>query len=629
MILIESKESLINLTTKVESVNTIGLDIEGSGLDPYTSKILLIQIALPEEVYVINAGRVDNDALLSLFQLIQDRKIVCVSHNSKYEIKMIYHNYGVLLTNVFDTMIAETMQFAGVARPYNNLAFVAYKYLGLDLKKDVRKEFEGKKDFEFTQEQLEYAARDAAILLPICEAQKKLLQKNQSPQVWNLEMMLLPVVALMEYHGVLLDAEAWVKLARESEEKAAHYAMTISNHLAEKFDIIAGKYKNALEAATNLCMPVKQMRKAEKQRLEAITAPAEIVNTLVPMINLNSSKQALHVLQKLGVKTKSSSQKELQKFKGHEFVDMLFDYRKAIKAGTAFGEEFISAINPVSGRIHSEFNQIRAATGRFGSSNPNLQNIIALLKYRKCFLARDGFKIATADYSQIELRIMAEVSGEPLMIDAFKNGDDLHKLTASIIFETPLTRVTAAQRRRAKNVNFAVIYGTTEYGLRRNFGWPLDVGKGYLKRYFSQYVVLKSFINAVGSKVLQLGYSNTLYGRKRYFTVPYKVTKQNIYEINRIKRQGVNHIIQGTSADMIKLAMVKMFYENPFDKDYTHPDNFRFLLTVHDEIAIEYREDLEDEVEAFIGAKMTEAAAPFLKQVPVEFKIKKEYYWSK
>lgn len=629
MLIVESKEELLKVIPDIQKAKAIGLDVEGSGLDPYTATLLLVQIATPEEVYVINVGRVDKSTLLYLFQLIEDAKILCIAHNSKYEIKMIYHNFGVLLTHFFDTMIAETLQFAGVAKPYNSLAFVAFKHLGVTMKKDVRKEFEGKTDFNFTDEQLEYAARDAQVMEPIYKVQKKLLDENQGEKVWDLEMMLVPVVALMEYTGVFLDAPAWLKLARASERKAIDCAITIRNYLAKNFSDLAGKYKNGLEAATNLSMPVKQMRVAEKKKLEDNTVPDEIVNTLVPMINLNSPKQALHVLKSLGVETKSSSQKELQKFKGHEFIDMLLAYRRAVKAGNAFGEEFIGAINPVSGRIHSEFNQVRAATGRFGSSGPNLQNIIALLKYRKCFLARDGFKIGTADYSQIELRIMAQVSGEPLMLEAYKNGEDLHRLTASIIFEVPLHKVTTTQRNRAKNINFAVIYGTTAWGLQYNFGWPIEIGKEYLGRYFSQYTTLKQFIAGIGKKVVQHGYSTTIYGRKRYFTIPQIITRRNIKDINKIKRQGVNHIIQGSSADMIKLGMVLMFYNNPFDKNITRPDNFRFLLTVHDEIAIEYREDLEEQVEEFIGNMMAKASEPFLTDIPIEFEIKKEKYWSK
>lgn len=629
MLIVASEQSLLNVIPEIQKAKIIGLDIEGSGLDPYTAKLLLVQIATPDETYVINVGRVKQSTLLSLFQKIEDIGILCISHNCKYEIKMIYHNFNVLLTHFFDTMIAETLQFAGIAKPYNSLEVVAFKYLGEALDKEIRKQFEGKEDFNFTDEQLKYAAKDAAVMAPIYEAQKKLLEKNQSYDVWDLEMELVPVVAMMEYTGVFLDVKAWLKLARASERKAIDCSITIKNYLVQNFKKVAGKYTNALEAATNLQMPVKQMRVAEKKKLEDNTVPDEIINILVPMINLNSSKQALHILHRVGVKSKSSSQKELQKFKGHEFIDMLLAYRKAVKAGTAFGEEFASSVNPVSGRIHSEFNQVRAATGRFGSSGPNLQNIIALLAYRKCFMAREGFKIATADYGQIELRIMAQVSGEPLMIDAYKRGDDLHALTASIIFETPMEKVTTTQRKRAKNVNFAVIYGTTEWGLRYNFGWPLEVGKEYLGRFFSQYTRLKEFIYGVGSRIIQLGYSTTMYGRKRYFNVPQIITKRELSAINKIKRQGVNHVIQGSSADMIKLGMVKMFYDNPFDEDYTHPNNFRFLLTVHDEVAIEYREDLEEQVEKFIGEKMAEASVPFLTDIPIEFEIKKERYWSK
>ncbi len=309
MRIVDSKESLMEVIPDIQQSQMIGLDVEASGLDPYTSKLLLIQIATTTDVYVINAGRIEKSALLYLFKLIEDAEIMCIAHQSKMEIKMIYHNYGVLLTHIFDTMIAEVLQYAGVAKPFNSLAFIAKKYLGVEMSKSVRDEFLDKKDFDFTEEQLNYAALDAGVMIPIYEAQKKLLEQNQGADVWDLEMKLVSVVAHMEYTGVFLDATAWSKLAEKAERKARDKAITIKNYLAKNFDILAGDYHHGLEAATNLCLPVRQMKVADRKILEDLTVPSEIINKLVPMINLGSSKQALHVLHCLGVETKSSSQK--------------------------------------------------------------------------------------------------------------------------------------------------------------------------------------------------------------------------------------------------------------------------------------------------------------------------------
>ena len=629
MNLINNDQELMNLVPTVQESQVMGLDIESTGLDPYTSRVLLVQLSTEREIYIINVGRVKNETLRYLFKLMKDVDVEVVGHNLKFDMKMLYHNFSILLTNVFDTMLAESFQMSGISKKFPSYAGLVDKYFNVRLPKNIRLEFVDKENCEFTEEQLLYSANDVKYLLPLRKILSEKLAKNQSKQVWDLEMRLEPMVALMEYQGVLLNTTRWRELAGHSVEKADEYYNKIERYLAESFDYFAGQYDNGLQAAKNMKISEAYDRKYKREALASLRVKDEIINALVPQINLNSPAQMLIVLQGLGVKTSSSSKKELQKFIGNEFIDLLFKYREYYKAGHAFGEEFLEDINPVTGRIHGNFDQQGAATGRFSSSGPNLQNIKSDIDYRSCFIARDGYKFFTADYSQIELRILAELSREPLMINAFQNGEDLHKLTASIIFDKPLNKVTAKERRRAKNVNFAVVYGTTEWGLRYNFGWPLDVGKKYLERYFAQYTTLKEFISAVGYQVIGRRYSTTQYGRKRYFSLPQSLYRRHMKLINKTKRQGVNHVVQGGSADMIKLNLCNMFWNNPFDKDPEFPDLFRVLLTVHDESDGEFREDLEEGAVEFIGESMTEASKPFLNDVPVEFDIKVDTCWRK
>ena len=629
MNIINNEQDLMELVPVLQDVPRIGLDVEATGLDPYTSRLLLIQLSTEQEIFIINAGRVKNETLRYLFRLIKDSDIEVVSHNLKYEMKMVYHNFSILLTNIFDTMLAESFQLSGINKKFPSYAGVVDKYFNVKLPKNIRMQFIDKENFEFTEEQLVYAANDVKYLLPLRKILSEKLAQNQSQEMWDLEKRLEPMVALMEYQGVLLNSTRWRELAGNSEEKADEYYNKIECYLAERFDYFAGQYDNGLEAAQNLKIAESYDRKYKREALSELRVKDEIISTLVPQINLNSPIQMLVVLQGLGVPTSSSSQKELQKYADNEFIGLLFKYREYYKAGHAFGEEFLSKMNPVTGRIHGNFDQQGAATGRFSSSGPNLQNIKSDIDYRSCFLARDGYKFFTADYSQIELRILAEISREPLMIEAFQNGEDLHKLTASIIFDKPMNKVTAKERSRAKNVNFAVVYGTTEWGLRYNFGWPLDVGKKYLERYFSQYTVLKDFINAVGYQVIGRRYSSTQYGRKRYFALPQRLHRGHMRLVNKTKRQGVNHVIQGGSADMIKLNLCNMFWNNPFDKDPEFPDLFRVLLTVHDEGDGEFKENLEEQAVEFIGQSMADASTPFLNDVPVEYSIKVDTCWRK
>ena len=629
MNLINNDHDLLELVPLVQESRVMGLDVEATGLDPYTARLLLVQLSTEKEIYIINVGRVKNETLRYLFRLIKDADIEIVGHNLKYDLKMVYHNFSILLSNVFDTMLAEAFQLSGVSKKFPSYAGLIDKYFNVRLPKNIRMEFVGKENFEFTEEQLVYSANDVKYLLPLRKILSEKLAKNQSQEMWDLEMRLEPMVTLMEYQGMLLNSERWRELAGNSAEKSEEYYNKIESYLAERFDYFAGQYTNGLEAAENMRITESFDRKYKREALSLLKVKDEIISVLVPQINLNSPIQMLNVLQGLGVPTKSSSAKELQKYAGHDFIDLLFKYREYYKAGHAFGEEFLTKINPITGRIHGNFDQQGAATGRFSSSGPNLQNIKSGIDYRSCFLARDGYKFFTADYSQIELRILAEISREPLMIEAFQNGEDLHKLTASIIFDKPMNKVTGKERDRAKNVNFAVVYGTTEWGLRYNFGWPLDVGKKYLERYFNQYTTLKEFIDAVGHQVIGRRYSTTQYGRKRYFTLPDRLHRGHMKLINKTKRQGVNHAIQGGSADMIKLNLCNMFWNNPFDIDPEFPDLFRVLLTVHDEGDGEFREDLEERAVEFIGQSMTDASKPFLNDVPVEYSVKVDTCWRK
>ena len=254
-----------------------------------------------------------------------------------------------------------------------------------------------------------------------------------------------------------------------------------------------------------------------------------------------------------------------------------------------------------------------------------MQNIIAEEGYRASFKSRPGYLLGTTDYSNIELRIMGEASREPAFINAFNEGKDLHTETASLVFQVPYDEVTKKQRTVAKSLNFAVIYGTTAQGLARNFSIPLSEGQALLRNYFAQFPILEFFIEQFGNKCIEIGYSLSLLGRKRFLSYALKPHNQREYkELAQAKRIAVNHLAQGTSADMIKLALVQMWYNNPFGYE-----NFRPILTVHDEIVVEFKEELKEEAEEFIGKCMQEAGEAFLKIVPVGYSTIIDNCWRK
>lgn len=643
------KGELINFAALVEKLKTassIGLDVEGSSLDPFLATLLLIQISFKdEETFVINAGKTDDRIIKRLLEYIVDNEIVAIGHNIKYDMKMLYHNYNVLLLNVFDTMISEALTKPGISSRYASLESLMQKYCNITMKKDVRNTFIDKTDFNFTQEQLEYAAKDVEIIHKVAASQYNIISRHDMEEIWKLEHRLIPVIVKMEYQGIAFDSNKWMELARESEKKGRQFESETFKYLANHFDKITNNPQNALDAIDALYVTEDTeggslKAKFRRKKYEEITSREEIVSNVVPMINLASPKQAVNILQKLGVDTDSSSIKELQRFNDHPFVSLLLKFRNFYKRGHAFGEEFLRYINKVTGFIHTIYNQVGTVTGRSSSANPNLQNIPADPIYRSCFIARPDYYLNTADYSQIELRLMAERSGEPLMIQAFQDDVDLHALTASLIFDTPLDKVTKKQRRVGKTLNFAVIYGTTEYGLYYNFGWPLDEGKEYLERYFNKYKVLEEYLEKTGDIVIQQTWSSTTLGRKRFLQFPSNPDNMQSWEyvskINKAKRQGINEIIQGDAAEILKLAMINFFYENPFGWEKMRP-----LLQVHDELVIETHESLVEyneeeekyqlipEAAEYVDWAFKQPGEQFLHEVPIKYSSKVAKTWVK
>jgi len=628
---VDSDSKIPTLIEKIQKVSEIGFDVEGSGLDPHSSTLLLYQINTGNDIYVVNVGKVAEKLHRYLFELIKDRNIEVIGHNIKFDVKMIYGRFGILLENIFDTMLGEVLAFPGINDPFTKLDTLIKKYTGHDIKKEIRSSFIGKIDFEFTDEQIEYAAIDVAFLFLVKGKLLEKLEERKQMKVWELERSLEPMVAMMEFQGVGLDRDLWMKLYDDALLNRNKAKEDLYQYLIDQFDLIAGKYKNALDIFNNLEIKKLEGRtvtaKFRQENLKALTVRDEIVPLVVKNINLDSNAQVFNIIQKLNLQIKNSNAKELDKVKTHPFVARLLTHRHHSKRADTFGEEFLVHINPVTGKIHSEFNQLRAGTGRFSSDGPNLQQTIAEEAYRRAFIASHGYLLGAYDYDQIELRTMAEVSHEQVMINAFLNSEDLHILTASIIFNIPIDQVTTEQRRVGKTMNFAVIYGSTEHGLLHNFGFPLDQGREYLARFFDKYSTMAQFIDAAGMEILKRKYSTTLLGRRRYFTLDNTVPAfhwEAKYALQRIKRQGINHIVQGSCADIMKLAMIFLWSQNPFGYE-----NLRALITVHDELVVEFKQDIQDEAHPFIMDCMKKAGEHFLKVVPVEVGYKIDTYWRK
>ncbi|HYP21827.1 MAG TPA: DNA polymerase, partial [Chloroflexia bacterium] len=464
--LINDPSRLAQVAEMLAHETVLGVDTETTGLDPHISELLLLQVSTADKVYIVDCRRL---VPLALKPVLENPNVLKIAQNAKFEYEMLKQQCGITLTNMYDTMLAERICTAGLGREIS-LKQIAARYVGAVLDKSVREAFyklAHNGDAYLADEQLHYAARDAFIMIPIWRLQKQELKKHKLEDVADLEFRCIAAVCDLELAGVQIDTVKWRKII---EDVALH------------------RERTAVE-------------------LSEMLQPATMQATMfgIPSINLNSSTQLMEVFSKLGVDLPDTREATLSKF-NHPAVAKLLEYRSHEKTLSAFGENVLGLINPKTGRIHPDFNQHGADTGRFSCTRPNVQQIPATSDFRKCFVASEGYKLITCDYSQAELRILAELSGDPGFVGAFQSGDDLHSLTASQMFGVPLAQVQKSQRSAAKAINFGLAYGMGPGGLAPRLGVTLDEAKDLISRYFKAYPGVQQWLEKAGRDAVRNGY---------------------------------------------------------------------------------------------------------------------------
>ena len=300
----------------------------------------------------------------------------------------------------------------------------------------------------------------------------------------------------------------------------------------------------------------------------------------------------------------STAQAELEKMRGlHPIIDEIEKWRELTKLQNTYVDVLPKLVNPKTGRVHTTYNQAITATGRLSSSDPNLQNIPIRgelgNEIRKCFIAESGHKLISADYSQIELRIVASLAEDKKMIEIFEKGEDIHRATAAVINGVPLDKVTKEMRNNAKQVNFGVLYGMGSYGLSSRVDLTQYEAKQFIDKYFSEFSGVKKYLDTTLDFARQSGYVETLFGRRRY--IP-EINASNFQVKSGAERMAINHPVQGTAADLMKMAMIEID-QKLRDKKYKS-DDIKILLQVHDELIFEVKENLVDEVSKVIKDAM-------------------------
>ena len=580
------------LRTAVESLSrhgAIGLDTETTDLDPYNARLRLIQLAAPDGVRIIdldafsNGNLAGSETFAPLRRLLEAPRPIKIAHNAKFDAKFIKHNLGADLGGIFDTLLASQLIGAGDIEERHGLEVVAGRYLNETVDKTERL---SNWDLELSTAQLEYAARDAAILLPLREKLIERLKSDSLIKCAQLEFECVMPVTDIELTGFYMHKDRWLEQLAIVEKRRGELAEELQEILAE-----------------------------ESMQGSLFGGPAR------EDINLDSHQQLTQALQRLGIPVPDSTRNwKLQPLAAqYPVIAQLLEYRTVQKALTSYGQNMIEMINPATGRLHADFRQIGAPTGRFACTNPNIQQVPHALEYRRCFSGHPaGRKLIIADYSQIELRILAEFSGDQGFIKAFNSGADLHRVTAAEVFNVPLDQVSREQRDFAKRLNFGVVYGIGAQRFSLMTGLSLSEAENVLRKYFATYRQLDTYLHEAADRAVRDRQARTASGR----LVRFRYDDQDRQQISMTKRNGKNTPIQGTSADILKRALRLL-------RDELKETSGRVVNIIHDEIVVEADAGDADEVARRVERAMCAAGEEYLTTVPVKVETEIADEWVK
>jgi DNA polymerase-1 len=585
--IIRDAEGLTKACSELANQKFLGFDTETTELDPYHGELRLVQLSNGRSTQVIDLrpfserGKLtENTELAPLRALLADSGVTKIAHNAKFDAKWTRACLGTEIAGVFDTYLASQLIAAGDQDRRHSLADVAQHFIGQEL--DKTQQVSDWSAAELSEAQVEYAARDAAIMVPLREQVAERLKADDLERVANLEFECVVPIAAMELNGIYLDAARW----REQLEK-----------------VKVAQAKAADELQDMLSAGVAQA---------TLFGRAEI--------NLDSQQQVTDALLNLGVPVPQTTRAwQLQPLaEKYEVVAKLLEYRAVAKSLSSFGENILEYIEPKTGRIHADFRQIGAPTGRFSCSNPNLQQIPHETAYRRCFRAPEGRKLVIADYSQIELRILADFSGDPNFINGFISGQDFHSQTAAQVFNVKPEDVTPDQRSFAKRLNFGVVYGIGASRFATMTGLSQTESENTLRRYFATYPRMDNWLRDTGRRVVNERNVRTASGR----LLRLRFDENDRQQIASAQRYGKNMPIQGTSADILKRALRLLH-------DRLARTSGKLVNIVHDEVIVECDAAEAESAAETLHKAMCDAGEEYVNKVPVNVDVHVADEWTK
>ena len=577
--LIDNENEIRNIFDFLMTFEIISLDTETTSTNAIEAELVGMSFSVEENkaFYVpVSANREEALRIVNIFKpLYENEKILKVGQNIKYDLEVLA-NYGVTLKGkMFDTMIAHYVLQPELYHNMDYLAEIYLKYKTIHIEELIGPKGKGQKNMRDLnpQDVYEYAAEDADITLKLKNILEKELEKAGVEHLfYDIEMPLMPVLASMEMNGVCLDTVS----LKETSEVLTNRLKVIENKIyelsGETFNIASPKQVGEI-----LFDKLKIVEKAKKTKTGQYVTNEEVLQ---------------------GLKHK------------HEIVGNILEHRGLKKLLGTYVDALPSLINKRTGRIHTSFNQTIASTGRLSSSDPNLQNIPVRgeegKEIRKAFIPEPGCLFFSADYSQIELRVMAHLSNDENMIEAFREGYDIHAATAAKIYKEDMNEVSRDQRTKAKRANFGIIYGITIFGLAERLDISRDEAKQLIDGYFETYPKVKEYMETAKETARKNGYVETLFKRRRYLA---DINSRNATVRGFAERNAINAPIQGTAADIIKVAMINIY--NRFNNEGIRS---KMILQVHDELNFSVYPDEKEKVEKIVLEEMQGA---FSMKVPL------------
>ena len=588
--IVKTEKEAKDLAKLLENSNSFAFDTETTGLDPNNSELVGMSFSIkPYEAWYVPVS--DNyhqaEMTAAIFKkVLEDKNIEKVGQNIKFDMSLMKWYDVDIKTPLFDTMIAHYLLQPDMKHSMDYLAEVFLNYKPVSIESLIGKKGKNQKSMRSVDAETiaEYAAEDADITLQLKKVFEPKLKETGVEKLFNeIEMPLVPVLASMEAEGVKLDVEVLKEFSKKLEGEI--------KELEKKIFELAGTEFN-------------------------ISSPKQLGEVLFERLLISSKPKKTKTGQY------STGEDVLVKLRHrHPIIDLILEYRSLTKLKNTYVDALPGLVNPRDNRLHTSYNQAVAATGRLSSNNPNLQNIPIRTEkgkeIRKAFVPRnENYVLLAADYSQIELRIIAHLSKDEGLMEAFKQGMDIHTATASKIYGVPPEMVTKEMRRNAKMVNFGIIYGISAFGLSERLGIPRKEAAEIIKSYFEKYPGVKKYMEKSIAFAREHGYVETLFGRRRYLP---DINSANSVVRGYAERNAINAPIQGSSADMIKIAMINVF--NDFEKKNLKS---KMILQVHDELVFDVFKDEEELVRNIVNNRMVNAVKL---DVPVVVDMKTGKNW--